>query len=70
MFTPTHPCEADAVRPKSEARMRPGGGAARGSHVHSVLNPGDTATFPANVARQSALTVPGAMPPASMKVEK
>ena len=67
MFTLTQSYEADAVRPKTEARMRPGGGAARGSNVHDVPNPGNTANFPANAARQSAITVPGALPPASMK---
>ena len=65
---PTLLSEADAVRPKTEARMRPGGGAARGSNVHDVPNPGDTAILPAIVARQTAITVPGAFaPPASMK---
>ncbi len=55
-FAPTQSFEADALRPKTEARMRRVGDAF-GQFIH-VPNPGNSAPLPAIVARQTAITVP------------
>jgi hypothetical protein len=62
MFPPIQFLEADAVRSKTEAGLRPGGGAALDpGGMHHVPKAGNTAPFhhpPAIVARQTAITVP------------
>ncbi len=61
--TPTPPSEADAVRPKTEAGLRPGGGAALvpGGVFMTFRRPATPHLLPspaAIVARQTAITVP------------